>query len=85
MAVISEQNRRDWFSLARNEVYISCNNVLHQQLVSKRHSNICHAKDEKISVSLVVTRFFIKINLPPEGIINSTFRKKRRISCEYNM
>ena len=37
------------FLLARNLVYISSNKVSHQQLVSRRHSNGCHAKEKEIS------------------------------------
>ena len=44
-----KKNGRELFLLARNLVYILAQIRSHQHLVSRRHSNGCHAKEKEIS------------------------------------
>ena len=81
---------REWFSLARDLIFISWNKVLFLTTFSKQdavtlvmHKRREFLKDEFLldgkSVPLLVRKFFITISLPLEEIIGSTFRKKWKI------
>ena len=53
VAVIIINKKKKWkrmvFTSQKFSLYISSNKVSHQHLVSRRHSNGCHAKEKEIS------------------------------------
>ena len=81
---------REWFSLARDLIFISWNKVLilttffkQDAVTLAKHKRREFLKDEFLldekSVPLIVRKFFIIISLALKGIIGSTFRKKWKI------
>ena len=81
---------REWFSLARDLIFISWNKVLilttffkQDAVTLAKHKRREFLKDEFVldekSVPLIVRKFFIIISLALKGIIGSTFRKKWKI------
>ena len=74
----SEKKWREWFSLARNSIYISWNKICHlvTLVTHKRRQLLKEILSDEKSVPLLVRKFFIIISLLLERIIGSTSRKK---------
>ena len=77
----SEKKWREWFSLARNSIYISWNKICHlvTLVTHERRQLLKEILSEEKSAPLLVRKFFIIISLLLERIIGSTSRKKWKI------